>query len=640
MRVTGVAAFAVLALVLPLVSGANSDMGTRAEASVIQFGGPPTPAEKDALHRLGIPTSDYLPPYGYVALLDDLTQARVRTIPGVIEVRALAPSEKLSGVETGGVVQIALFPGSDVPRVVRTMARSSIEVLRVVPTARETLVIAKVSSTQLRGLLALPNVRWVEPARYDAVLDNAKASALTQGGTLGQWPLDDHGVNGSSQLVAYCDSGLNTDAPLAKGAGHTIQELTADPNALVLQNVPTLIHRKVALYYAPIERGLRGDLDDAVGHGTHVGGTIAGDAGAWGVRDGNDGVAIAARLVVCDASIGAAFQVLDDYANYWQPSYDAGARIHSNSWGTVGNGTYSLKARQHDAYAWDHRDFLILRSAGNDGPTGPMRAEALAKDVLAIGSTTNNATPAMSAFSARGPTSDGRLKPDIVAPGDCVTSGDLPNANSYTCLSGTSQATAVAAGAATLVRDYYAKGYYPGGAPNASHAIAPSAALVRATLLASTVSVGTPLPDAAQGWGRIQLDDALYFQGDTQRLIARDENTSLDTGDAWNTSLAVTAGGTLRVVLAWTDAPAAPGASPTLVNDLDLQVIAPDGTIFLGNALVNGVSVANATTRDERNVVEQVIIPDAQGNYSVRIVGHNVPVDTQSFAFVAVGKLE
>jgi len=97
----------------------------------------------------------------------------------------------------------------------------------------------------------------------------------------------------------------------------------------------------------------------------------------------------------------------------------------------------------------------------------------------------------------------------------------------------------------------------------------PTAALVKATMLNSTqVMTGTgtgPVPNNCQGWGRVLLDDALFFTGQTRRLfVADDPGFAQGSAGATKTfTLQVTAGQSLRATLAWTDFPSTPAASVT-----------------------------------------------------------------------------
>ena len=106
------------------------------------------------------------------------------------------------------------------------------------------------------------------------------------------------------------------------------------------------------------------------------------------------------------------------------------------------------------------------------------------------------------------------------------------------------------------------------------------------------------------------------------------------------TTLAQAAGGPLRVVLAWTDFPGSTTASKALVNNLDLELIGPDGTRYYGNAGLYsaGHSCLRAGKWDQCNNVEGVLIPAAlPGQYQVVVHGYSVGKGPQPFALVASG---
>lgn len=625
MRLQAVA-LALLAL-LPLAASLQEEGATWV---LVRYAGPVAAEDRDILFAHADVVADPVPPFGYLAKLSWSDRAALTAREAVADIVQVPLAGKLSrdlAPQTRDV-RVLVFPGDDAVALAARVRHAGAASAVAHPALD--LVDVGLGALTPHDLAALAEVRWIEPLRDRAELDNARASSLVQSGALEAWTLHDRGVNGSSQIVAYCDTGLDTDAPLALAPGRTVHEMFADPAMPLAYNVPSPLHRKVALYYSPVDAGgLRGDFDDPDAHGTHVAGTIAGDAGAWGERDGHDGVAFAARLAVCDVANSRGFHVLADYSGYWAPAYDVGARVHSNSWGTSGDSNeYSLVARQHDAYAWKHRDFLILRSAGNTGPDGFLRPEALAKNVLAIGATANEPGGAVWGFSGRGPASDGRIKPDLVAPGDCLTSASIASPTAYVCVRGTSQATPVVAGAAALIRDHFAKGFYPSGSSTPADARHVSSALVRAVLVASAQPVAAASPDGSEGWGQPRLERALAYEGGSVSLFVHDEETPLETDEAWTTTIDVAEGASLRVVLAWTDHPASPGAPVALVNDLDLELVAPGGAVLLGNA--------DLAAPDRTNVIERAVLTDAApGTYTLRVRGWNVPMGPQPFGLVA-----
>lgn len=261
---------------------------------------------------------------------------------------------------------------------------------------------------------------------------------------------------------------------------------------------------------------------------------------------------------------------------------------------------------------WEFPEMALFVAAGNSGglggnagcgPGADVGSAGNAKNVFSIGS--NNRGTAgnnMSGFSSRGPTQDRRSKPDLTAQGASIVSASR-TACGTTSMSGTSMATPTAAGLAALVRDYLARGYYPGGTANAGNAISnPSAALIKAIMITGARSItgtGTTggAPSQSQGWGRIHLDDALYFAGDSNNLWLHDGTAGLQTGGTDSHTLAVSAGQPLVVTLTWHDAPALVNANPHTVNLLRLEVQAPNGDVWTQKLPATGGSATPTRCR-------------------------------------------
>lgn len=269
----------------------------------------------------------------------------------------------------------------------------------------------------------------------------------------------------------------------------------------------------------------------------------------------------------------------------------------------------------------------------------------------------------LASFSSRGPAFDGRIKPDILAPGDIIVSARASGAaNTYRCsadynsltfslttMSGTSMATPTMAGNAALVRQYYTEGFGVFGAKNLS--LAPtfvSAALIKATLINSAVQLtsrfdfttsirnfGQPSDVYLSGHGLIQLSSTLRFKGDNLNLVYFDytskvssANTGISTGVKFAFKVNVsTAAAPLKVTLVWTDPAASSIASVALVNDLDLIVQTPTTTI-LGNS-------AYLSARDASNNVEVVTVASPTvGEHIITVSGKSIPRGPQDFAIV------
>ena len=484
-----------------------------------------------------------------------------------------------------------------------------------------------------------------------------------QSGVPQSTPIFGHGLRGEGQIIGIMDTGLDIDdcrfddplagLPALNGADGT--EVDSD-------------HRKVLAVdfhweadWPPQPRSW-----DDHGHGTHVAGSAAGDEFGNGAYDGVDGMAPAAKLVIQDG--GA---LVDDCADLpglgcpvkplepvLEQARAQGARLHTNSWGDEENflpyGRYTERTADVDRFMWNHKDTLVFFAAGNAGPhDDTLGSPATGKNVVAVGASIHGSfdPTCVAIFSSRGPTRDGRIKPDVLAPGLFVVSAatnrvvpgpSCGNAQS----SGTSMAAPTAAGLGALVRQYFTDGFHPSGSARPADGFEPSAALVKATLIASGVDLSTlgcqadPIPSRDQGWGLIQLDTALAFSGDEHRLVVDDHlNGFAAPGDEpVTTRVVVTGPGPLKVVVAWTDAPSTSLAAVNLVNDLDLVVRGPGG-VFRGNVFAAGRSVEGGQA-DRLNNVEVVVLPDAEkGVWTIDVAPHAIPAPAQDFALVVTGPL-
>jgi len=344
------------------------------------------------------------------------------------------------------------------------------------------------------------------------------------------------------------------------------------------------------------------------------------------------------------------------------------SRIHQNSWNysdTIAEGEYLLESIDVDNMVWNNKDFVVVFSAGNNGLRGEstVTPPSTAKNCISVGSSwvpSFDVSPDyVSNFSGRGWTTDGRIKPEVVAPGGTtITStpayrhyvwGAYPNTSwagdsahgIINGIVGTSQAAPQISAACAMIRQYFNDGFYPDGDPSSggSTPFNPSAALVKAILIASTVDLenGDPVPSRAEGWGRVVLDNALFFSGESSTLFVSD-TTGVATADSVVNMVNIAyASDPIKFVLAWSDAAAATWANPTLINDLDLIVTAPNSNRYLGNVLSNGFSNTGGSA-DRVNNVEVVLLPSSApaGVYRVTVRGYNCPNGSIPFAIVAL----
>ncbi len=516
---------------------------------------------------------------------------------------------------------------------------------------------------------------------------------LQSGAPSGPATLHNRGLFGQGQVIAVLDTGLDYDSCyFAEADGRVPPINTGTPaGGFEWRNVDPTRRKVIAydfLYSCAQFPGASGCDDpanvrawDNQGHGTHAAASAAADRGTPLIHDFADAIAPGAKLVIQDAGfiggdncsqrpgIGCPVQltpILDQ-------AYQQGARIHSNSWGDRQNvpaplppptANYPQSARDVDAFVWSHPDFLVVFNTGNFGststpPASTLSAPGSAKNTLQIGGTRGSAggtDEVIAQYSLSGPTRDGRIKPDLVGPAFVLAGDSDLQVDSNNCETsfqpGTSWASPTIAGAAALVRQYYTDGWYPTGTPLTTQKIIPSAALLKATLVAAARQVpqratatgfidAQPVPSYEQGFGFPVLDDALYFPGDRRSLRVVDVPLSQGLAATQSATIRVNlrSGTPFRAVLVWTDPPGTASTStaipPQLVNDLDLRVVAPDGFPLFGNERLH------PGQPDRLNNVEVVSIANpTAGTHSVTVTVNRLGFnDRQSYALVITGDL-
>ncbi len=498
-------------------------------------------------------------------------------------------------------------------------------------------------------------------------------------------PLFDRGIHGEGQIIAVLDTGVDwTSCYFAEPDNSKPPFNTGSPAiGRAWENVD-LARRKIIaydfLYSCDQYPGARDCSDPAKhpmydyverDHGTHAAAAALGDRGTPIFHDYGDAIAPGAKLIVQDAGLSVADQCTArpgigcplNVTPALDQAYRQGARIHSNSWGDYKSATasYSQAARDVDAFVYAHPDMLVVFNTGNAGqgapPASSLSSPGAAKNTLQAGGTRgmSGRDDGVVAGGLVGPARDGRIKPDVVGPA-YVTAGDMDfDQNPATCditpQPGTSWASPTIAGAAALVRQYYTDGFYPTGIATPANAFTPSAALLKATIIAAArrvplrnLGIGSdiasqPTPSSEQGWGFPILDDALYFPGDRARLRVSDVPLSRGVvqGASAQTQVTVRAGTPLKAVLVWTD-PAgvvrpAGDSTPELVDDLDLRVTTPFGEVHFGNEAIH------AGQRDRINNVESVTIDSPiSGTYTFSVDGTSITSGgRQGYALVVIG---
>jgi hypothetical protein len=628
---------------------------------LLQLSGPASSDLRDQLAAKGVILLRPVPEHAFVAELRQASLQELGALPFVHWIGLYRPEHK-----THSLVQQMAHPADDRPvRVTALLStaatgletallqRSFRVLTRYAKTGVGRVLEGEISSRNLNQLIQSKAVLWLEPAPEMRLFD-AVAAEIIGGVGLSQRPLTiDLGFTGSGVTVAVADSGLHL------GDGQSMH--------------PDLAGRVDAFFHY----GSLLDASDEHSHGTHVTGIIAGD-GAAGETDEEDylyglGIAPGAHIVAQRIFDGlGGYEAPESFAQLTTDAVRAGADIGSNSWGDDTQGRYDTSAMEFDALVRDadpetigDQPYILEFSAGNAGPSDrTIGSPAVAKNVIASGASQNNrfdfliyadGEDYMADFSSRGPCEDGRIKPDVVAPGTWIASlksyaasdenAWLGISENYMYQGGTSQSGPQVSGAAAVFVQFYRETH---------NGQTPSPALVKAALINSSTDMDNEIPIGSggtgyvpnhnEGWGRVNLPALI---GSPRGYDFTDQTQLLQTGDVFEKRFYVASDSEpLKITLAYTDVPGFPPAIPALVNDLDLEVIVPNGGVYQGNQFFQGESVANLATSDSINNVEGVhlSVPDP-GEYVIRVRARNIVEDSradtaavdQDFALVISG---
>lgn len=376
--------------------------------------------------------------------------------------------------------------------------------------------------------------------------------------------------------------------------------------------------------------------------------------------------------------------------NLESQAFQDGARISSNSWGNALN-TYGVFSQSYDSLVRDaqqagstnptagNQEMVIIFAAGNNGAgANSVGQPSTGKNMITVGASENvqafggadgcgtgdvgadNANDIIG-FSSRGPTSDQRRKPEIVAPGthvsgtvfqqtalatgtgdadSCFTAlgvcgGPAPGFDFfplgqqfYTASSGTSHSTPAISGIAALIRQRFINASLTPASPAMTKAL-----LMNTARYMNGVSTGDTLWSNNQGMGLADLSQFLDMNlgagtGPTATIIQ--DQVGADTFTATGQIRTVTGNivdntKPFRVTLAWTEPPG-PTTGNAFINNLDLEVTA-GGQTFRGNVFT-GANSSTGGSADIRNNAESVFIPAGiTGAFVVRVIATNIAGD-------------
>lgn len=652
---------------------------------IVQFKNHITEANKKSLRAAGFKIYSYIPED---ALIVRGAAAAVTELSLKSEIQAIVtfnPSMKVSqsfgtlnSVRAASIETfiVSLFEARELQSIAQKISTISPEIL-VQKTTGTSLVITA-ARAHLNTIASIAGVEHIQPfvqvqplhlALSPSDIGDPQPSAVTdysditgfESGTKvmnfdAAWA---EGITGKNQIVGMADTGLDSGDATA---------IHSDFMGAVVSGYAVGMFGKT--------------WADPMGHGTHVAGSVL---GRGVVSNGKiTGGAYGAKIVAQGmwSPMLNNLSVPTDLGKMFYQAYTDGARIHTNSWGGAATpGEYEKMASLVDQIMFEKQDLLIVFAAGNSGvdmdkdgriDSNSLGIPATAKNALTVGasenllavggiqkkvgelktakehwpaapiteSTMSDNTHGIAMFSSRGPTSDGRTKPDIMAPGTNILSvrSQQPTAEplwgeynkDYVWSGGTSMATPLTAGAAAVTRQYLIEKL---------HQEKPTAALLKAYLLhtatemfpgqygqggaASGQEILTLRPNSDEGYGLVNIQQVVNL-GKSENLLLVDSKAGVATGATETAALKVSKAGHLMVNLVWTDAAGSPNAGKALVNDLALEVVLPDGKVIALDDQINNHAFIQSEV--------------SAGDVIVRVKGTNVPMGLngkQPFAIVA-----
>jgi serine protease AprX len=642
---------------------------------LIQLWAPLIEKWRKQFDELGVSLLEYVPEFAYTAKLTSDQVRHVNELPFVTAVRLYGPED------TGPITASARVAGPPPsPAAGRHMLIYDIrlheekdleKVQQKLRDKQVSIAGAKGRKIRLYLLEDSPLINEIAAFHEIAVMEKYTPPKLFNDVARKLMGIDEDTSNpqqvitqtGKGEIVAVADTGLDDTHPDFEGR----------------------IKGLVAL-------GRLNDASDPHGHGTHVAGSVLGDGSASGGKI--RGTAYEADLF---------FQSLMDYTgglgglplnlgDLFEEAYQAGARIHNNSWGAATESMYTINSIEVDEFVAKHRDMLVIIAAGNEGQGAnclhcepgyldwlSISSPASSKNTLTVGASRSSRTEGglaeltygeawpqtfpeppiaeekisgnpegLAAFSSRGPCDDRRIKPDVVAPGTDIVSaksskaplrnfwGPYPGNNHYAYMGGTSMAAPLAAGCCALIREYYVK--------ERTHT--PSAALIKATLINSTrwitnfdaVADHPDMPNYHQGFGCIYMGWAIPNQSEPWFKLEfidtwdKKEKQFVRTGQRAQFRFSIEEGDWLRICLVYTDAP-----GRALQNNLNLFMEhEQSASRWIGNPHVP----KDLKIPDPDNNIEVVRLENpAPGDYLIQISARNLLRTPQDYALVVTGAL-
>ncbi|MGC2235226.1 MAG: S8 family serine peptidase [Pyrinomonadaceae bacterium] len=600
---------------------------------IVQFGSTVKDDWLESLRDIGAEVLQYVPHQAFFVYADGDTiskianHSRVRWVGIYTQEQKISPELNAFMSRVKGeraMFDVAVFARADLNETANRISNSIRgEILNVMKLPNNFFNVVRVSVplSDVSEIAKIPDVVRIDQYEKPQIEDERAAQIVAGNYTsptvispAGYNPLTQFGVDGTGVTVSVVDDGVSIP-----GTG-----------GFYLTSANT------------VDGPLRGATTGASGGHGHINASIIAGGTPFGTLDPtgyNYGMGVAPKANIINIPFlktGNTFtdaQAFDDTFNTPGPNGVRGS-IANNSWGNGTNlNSYDSYAAMYDGFVQDSSaaatidPICLVFSAGNCGnsPAGTacssqsgLTRPKVAKNLIAVANSENlrteisssaNNMEDLASSSSRGIAADGRIKPDITAPGTVITGSRAGNGSTvsgqvdanHSWSTGTSHAAPQVAGAAALFTQFW---------KNTNGGVNPSPALIKAAILSTgqemngSITNTSTIPNGNEGWGRINMKYMLNT-GVPMKYVNETRAFSNVGENVVYSGIVINASKPVRFSLVWTDPPGV--GNPALVNNLDLTVTIGANT-YKGNVFTAGSS-ATGGSADTINNVENVFLP-------------------------------
>ncbi|MCE7067126.1 S8/S53 family peptidase [Dyadobacter sp. CY326] len=564
---------------------------------IIQFNSIPDEQSVGRLKDFGIELLDYVPENAYTAMVSGILDSTLLVAANARSVVELTSAQKTHpdllgaalpehAVTVEGKVDVVVtFPRTiSVDSITSELESNKIEIISTAR-SRYQIIEARIETTRLHELASLPWVIYIEAVPPPAEPLNDKSLTGTRANVLAKGLLSGNPLDGEGVVIGIGDVG-DLKSHIDVGTR--------------------------AVSYVPYAN---------FWHGMHIAGTAA---GAGIINEKYKGYAPKASILLHSEVLSEARMLVQNFGMV--------ATTYAYGGGSCPTfGTYSSTSAMIDMQAIELPYMQHVFAGGNSGIVAPCNGlpagfgnvpggHISSKNAISVGNMA--LTGLVSSVSSKGPLQDGRIKPDLIAPGTSIVSS-MPN-NTYQAASGTSMAAPAVSGGIALLTQRHRQLHNQQNPKNG---------LVKALLCNGATDRGLPGPDYSYGFGAINLlrsvtmlEKGHYFNGSLANQTSAEHQIQIPANTA-----------ALKVMLYWNDRPASMITNTkALVNDLDLSAVGSGGQMLLPWVLdPSAPQLAAVAGVDTINNVEQIVFenPNA-GTYTFKVAGTHIPSGPQEYHLV------